>query len=704
MAQSSETDKLPIKEVAVYINNLLKEGITVTPLQIMDIIEKKCRKIQEQDEVKQTTVYRDYIEGGSNTKIKDYIWHFNSCYGDIIKYAIRELNNQIKSQDEDPKKILLPQSWELDKRMKTYKYSKKGFSAFEDNKARKNEVERTHKDIAIKTSEELRMISAQEFLIPSQIDKRNIDYAYILAKQMLENKEMQYKEELEKWINQLKQLKEEKGDGWVSEYARYLLKVTNGFKNISRSNLYAELLIEYADFVYNYQTPGEVLPNNMKIEKYAELKYLETINIAIENQNTEKHLLYLSKYIEFLISTSQYEKLVSIFEDIDEIYKNYKKEDNIDIYQKILYLRAKYLCKKCRYSESERLYEEVYDIKTKALGGCVNTENIEEQILLSDIINDRANLYHDKMEYKKAMPLYEQALKIRRDCANINRERYISDVSASLYNISLMYMYDEKIDEAKKCIEEAIEYDRELAETHPEVYKYLINLSWDLLRRSNILLLLAEGKEKVMEPFQEIISINEKLYNQDNIRFKESYSYVLSWQATTYQFLELDDEALEIHNKVLCILGEDEKYIKRVISSMVDLADIYVKKEDFYKSDMYYKKALELLYKIYINDKTCTNFEAYLNVLVKRIPLYINDKDELEKLKTQYKAKLDEYVEFIIEEDSMALEGFTNNEKDEFEKLRTQYIAKLEEYVESIIVENSINALENEFIKSITED
>lgn len=602
-------------DLVKFLDKLLSKGHIVTPLNIYDECEKRFKKVSEFE----PHIYNQYYINKIDENIKAYLGECVYFYGKSIKSVIKSLKEKISEEGLNLDEILKIGKWNFNKTQNTYQYSRKGFSIFYD-KAIKNKKEKlsflNKKNELTKKSylEFSHLLKTDEPLLASQIEGFSQEFINNMIEEMAKKKETLKKEQLVGWINKLNKLERNKVKGWEVDYIRILLLLTKEFESISKSIVYADLLIKYADFVYNYQTSGEVLPDNMNIEKYAKLKFLEAINIAIDNQNTEKHLLYLIKYIEFILSTLNYDELNNIFKDIDEIYKYYNKENNINIYQKTCYLRAKYLCRIGKYEESEKLFNQVYEAKYNLYAGDVNEKNVETIIELSDIINDYADLYRKINDYKKAMDLFVLSLDLRRKCAEINHEHYKSKVSASLYNISLIHMCQSSYKDAKKYILEAIEIDSILAEDHPEEYYNKISLSQDLIRLYDILFMLDPTDKDIPPLVESVKDINEELYEIDNARFKDDYCYALSHQAFILRFSGEFNKALEINEKILKIYDTEDRFIEEIISTNKEIAEIYVAKEEYKKADEFYLETSELLYKRYINDKTYDNFSAYIEL------------------------------------------------------------------------------------------
>ena len=650
-------------DLVYYIDNLLSKGGIVTPLDTYDECERRFKKVREYEK----DIYDEYnntlVEDKTDKIIKKYLRACVFFYGESVKSAIRTLGNRIGQMGLNPDDILKIEPWELKRTQNTYQYFKKGFSIcnYKSTNEEIKSLEKKNGELAKEFFQQFsQSIKTGTLLYPKQIEGFGQDLIKALAEEMAKKNETLVKDSLDSWINELNEIEKNKVKGWEVDYIRILLRVTEEFKSISKSMVYAELLIKCADFVYKYQTSGEKLLPNMTIEQCAEEKYKEAINIAKYNQNTERHLEYITKYIEFLISSCQYDVLCTTFKEVDEVYKNYNKEDNLDIYLKTCYLRAKYLCKIGKYEESERLYDEVINSKSNALGEGVNKENVEAYIEYSDIINDFATLYkriYDNISSTEAgteaTSLYSSSLDLRRKCAEIVPELYKSKVSDSLYNISLMYLYQFNYEEAKKYILQAIEIDRTLAEDHPEEYYNRISLSDDLIRLSNILSALdPTDKEGIISPLLESVKINEELYKIDNARFKECYSYALFHQAVAFWCLNEQDKALEICEEILKIYSEDNRFIKEIISTKKLKAEIYTDKEEYKKADELYQEALKLLYNIFINNKTYENFNAYINLLEQRIILVttkLNDVDRYKKILTHYIALLEDN-QTILEE------------------------------------------------------
>ena len=89
-------------------------------------------------------------------------------------------------------------------------------------------------------------------------------------------------------------------------------------------------------------------------------------------------------------------------------------------------------------------------------------------------LNNLAILHDNLSRYSEAEKEYQEALKIRRELAETNRDAYIGDVAKTLKNIAILHKNLTRYEEAKKSAEEALGIYKELADKYPQIWtKYV---------------------------------------------------------------------------------------------------------------------------------------------------------------------------------------------------------------------------------------
>ena len=79
-------------------------------------------------------------------------------------------------------------------------------------------------------------------------------------------------------------------------------------------------------------------------------------------------------------------------------------------------------------------------------------------------------LDRDQNRTEEARKELGEALQIRRELAQKNPETYLPDVAMTLINLGLVHRGQNRMEEARKAYEEALKTYRELALKNPETY------------------------------------------------------------------------------------------------------------------------------------------------------------------------------------------------------------------------------------------
>ena len=82
-------------------------------------------------------------------------------------------------------------------------------------------------------------------------------------------------------------------------------------------------------------------------------------------------------------------------------------------------------------------------------------------------LNNLGNLDRDQNRMEEARKEFEEALQIRRELAQKNPETYLPDVAMTLNNLGVVNGDQNRMEEARKAYEEALKTYRELAHEEP---------------------------------------------------------------------------------------------------------------------------------------------------------------------------------------------------------------------------------------------
>jgi tetratricopeptide (TPR) repeat protein len=109
-------------------------------------------------------------------------------------------------------------------------------------------------------------------------------------------------------------------------------------------------------------------------------------------------------------------------------------------------------------------YNKALSLYKKAL--TISRDKYDRSITL----NNMGNLYSDTSRFREAENAYNEALKIRRELAEKNKNAYLPYVATSLNNLGLLYIGSKRYTEAVKALNEALEIREKLAAENPDAF------------------------------------------------------------------------------------------------------------------------------------------------------------------------------------------------------------------------------------------
>jgi tetratricopeptide (TPR) repeat protein len=86
------------------------------------------------------------------------------------------------------------------------------------------------------------------------------------------------------------------------------------------------------------------------------------------------------------------------------------------------------------------------------------------------VLNNLAIVYQNLSNFNQALPLYEEALQIRKQLAKDKPESYLSDVAATLNNLANLHSTIMEFNRAQILYEEALQIYRQLDQANPQAY------------------------------------------------------------------------------------------------------------------------------------------------------------------------------------------------------------------------------------------
>jgi len=163
-----------------------------------------------------------------------------------------------------------------------------------------------------------------------------------------------------------------------------------------------------------------------------------------------------------------------------------------------------------------------------------------------------AHFLQEQRQFKKAMPLYQEALGIYQKLAEKNPEAYLPDVAMTLNNLAVLLKDQGQFAEAKEAYQEALGIYQKLAEKNPEAY--LPDVAMTL---NNLAVLLKDQGQfaEAKEMYEECLDIRVDLFQKN----QGAYAPDLAEISINYAMFLLQTEGYQDRDKSIqlaqqCIL------------------------------------------------------------------------------------------------------------------------------------------------------
>ncbi len=243
---------------------------------------------------------------------------------------------------------------------------------------------------------------------------------------------------------------------------------------------------------------------------------------------------------------------------------------------------AKFLQEHNQFKEALPLYEEALEIRRQ-----LAVSNPQLHLSgVADSLSNLANLHRDLNEYETALGEYEEALEIRRQLAANDPQSYLPDVADSLSNLANLHRESNEYEIALGEYEEALEISeqllglrKQLAASNPQSYlpdvaDSLSNLA-NLHRESNEYETALGEYEEALEIRRQLAASNPQFYLTD---VADSLSNLANLHRESNEYetaLEEYEEALEIRRQLAA--SNPQSYLPDVAMTMIELSVFYQK-------------------------------------------------------------------------------------------------------------------------------
>ncbi len=333
--------------------------------------------------------------------------------------------------------------------------------------------------------------------------------------------------------------------------------------------------------------------NDVLLNRVREAKTLYTSDV-IKDSLVKKlliidSLLLNASPIDQLPALSYAKVLVQLFKDLSP------KQEHLD-YATSLSRLAKFFIKIREYKNALPLYQQALAIKKKVLG--------EDNSNYSKSLNELAGLYRRWGLYGKALPLYKEVLAFKKKTLGEEHPNYAN----SLDDLSVAYWRTGQYDKALPLYQQALAIrGKALGEDSRE---YILNL-----KAVAMLYTMMGQYEKALSLYQQCSAIGKKVLGEEH----SDYASILNNLANLYKEMGQYEKALPLYQQALALRkkapGEEHTYSY----SLSAMADIYMEMGQYEKALQLYQQTLAIRKKLLGEEHI-----EYISVLRSMVNLYYN--------------------------------------------------------------------------------
>lgn len=207
-----------------------------------------------------------------------------------------------------------------------------------------------------------------------------------------------------------------------------------------------------------------------------------------------------------------------------------------------------------------------------------------------------ARLLHSLKDFDKARQHYEEALKMYRELANKNPEKYRPDVAKVLNRLGVLLANIGELKQAQTCFEEVLQIFQKLAKKDPE--KYLSAVAIILSNLGNLLCFMKELEQAKIH-YDEALKISRKLDKKDPELRKSLIATTLNNRGDLFREKGKTKQALADLKKALKIRRElmelkPEVYRPELASSLNNLGSLLCKMNKLKEAQELLEEALPI--------------------------------------------------------------------------------------------------------------
>lgn len=271
------------------------------------------------------------------------------------------------------------------------------------------------------------------------------------------------------------------------------------------------------------------------------------------------------------------------------------KQEHLD-YATSLSRLAKFFINIRKYKNALPLYQQALAIKKKVLG--------EGNSNYSKSLNDLAGLYKRVGVYGKALPLYKEVLVFKRKTLGEEHPDYAN----SLDNLSVAYWRTGQYDKALPLYQQALAIRGKAL--GKDSRKYLANL-----KVLAMLYTMMGQYEKALPLYQQCLVIGKKALGEEH----SGYASILNNLANLYKEMGQYEKALPLFQQALALRMKKPGETNYYAYSLYAMAEIYMEMGQYDKALQLYQQTLAIRKKLLGEEHL-----EYISVLRRMVDLYYN--------------------------------------------------------------------------------
>ena len=390
---------------------------------------------------------------------------------------------------------------------------------------------------------------------------------------------------IEEYRLKIKSLSVSLEKGWVDEVIDVYAKATNQARGYISDEKFAELLLNYADFLYDnnqFHLIGPLYEESLKIYR----------QLAEQKPN-----IFLSDVVRILCCKGSLHRSLRFYDEAEEEF-----EEALTLSRKLAETNPDFLSEVAdslhglgvlymdlyRFKESETAFRDSLSIRRKLAN--FDSEDLALSLNALGVLHWKLHCLEDaKIELTESLNIY-------RELAKKNPESFLPDVALTLSNIGYFNSEQGAHNEAEKELEEALSIRRELAKSNPEAF--LPDLAMTL---TNIGILHKEShryKEAERETFDSL-SIFRELASVNPDVFLEGVAKTLNNLGNIHMHIHCYKESEEEYIEAEGIYRElaknnPEFFLPEVAMVLSNLGELYKAKDSLFQARDCWTEALEI--------------------------------------------------------------------------------------------------------------